>query len=215
MIELAARYIGSLPGAGEPAEYVDHQPLPVRRVQMETVQAGSGEQGRLGMFFTNELEPVLEDRVSARLLELVLAARLRERIREQLGDTYTITATIDLQREPDTFSEASIISTGDPVALQEISLEVLADLAALQADGPTDAEFATAVEQLGDELQLIDNRLLATGLITAHLYPDQPVAELAERFQVLEDLTADDVRELAEVVFDLDQRIEVRQVPRP
>ena len=154
------------------------------------------------------------DRVAARLLELIVTARLRERIREGLSATYSISALIDLQRDPDPFAEASIVSSGDPTGLEEISTEILADLESLQTDGPTRAEFATAVEQLKDELELVDNRLLATALITAHLYPDQPVSEVADAYSTIDEITPEQVRQLTGAVFDLAQRIEVRQVPR-
>ena len=214
MTQLASRYIGTLPGSGVPGQFVDNQPLPIREVQVATVEAGTGVQGQIGMFFTNEFEATLVDRVAARLLELIVTARLRERIREGLSATYSISALIDLQRDPDPFAEASIVSSGDPTGLEEISTEILADLESLQTDGPTRAEFATAVEQLKDELELVDNRLLATALITAHLYPDQPVSEVADAYSTIDEITPEQVRQLTGAVFDLAQRIEVRQVPR-
>lgn len=214
MVDLAARYIGTLPGTAEAGGFIDHQPLPPREVQITTVEAGSGDQGQLGLFFTNEFEPDLRGRLTARLVELIASARLRDRIREELSATYSIQASIDLQRDPDAFSEAFVISSGDPAGLDQISDEVLADLASLQSEGPTDAEFATAVEQLRDELELLNNRTLATHLITAHLYPDQPVSDVADRYVLVDGLTPGDVRDLAALVFDLSQRIEVRQVPR-
>jgi zinc protease len=215
MTDLAARYIGTLPGDPESRRFVDNQPLPPREVQVVTVEAGAGEQGQLGMFFTNEHEPTLEDRLTARLVELILAARLRERVREGLSATYSISASIDLQRDPDPFAEASIVSTGDPAGLSTISEAVLIDLQLLQGDGPTESQFNTALEQLRNEMELIDNRTLAEALVTAHLYPDQPVAELNARHTVVDRLTAEDVRVMAGLVFDLDQRIEVHLVPRP
>lgn len=214
MTELAASYIGSLPGPGEASDYVDHQPLPPREVQVRMVEAGVGDQGRIGMFFTNEFEGDLTDRLHARLVELILTARLRERIREELSATYSIEAGIDIQRDPDPFAEAFIMSTGDPTGLDQIADEIVADLESLQADGPTEEEFATAVEQLRDELELVDNRTLANALVTSHLYPDQPVAEVADRYQMIDVLTPEEVQAMASIAFDLDQRIEVRLVPR-
>ena len=215
MTELAASYIGTLPGSGEASGYVDHQPLPPRQVQVRTVEAGVGDQGRIGMFFTNEFKGDLTDRLHARLVELILTARLRERIREELSATYSIQAGIELQRDPDPFAEAFITSTGDPAGLDQIADEIVADLGSLQSSGPSDEEFATAVEQLRDELELLDNRTLATALITSHLYPDQSVAEVADRYQMVDSLTPGQVQSMASIVFDLDQRIEVRLVPRP
>ncbi|HEX6221327.1 MAG TPA: insulinase family protein [Acidimicrobiia bacterium] len=214
MTEMAASYIGTLPGSAPASGYVDHQPLPPREVQVRTVEAGVGEQGRVGMFFTNEFEGDLSDRLAARLVELILTARLRERVREELSAAYSIEAGIDLQRDPDPFAEAFIVSSGDPGGLDLIAGEIVADLESLQNEGPTDEEFSTAIEQLRDELELLDNRTLAAALITNHLYPDQPVAEVADRYQMVDDLTPGQVQSLASIAFELSQRIEVRLVPR-
>ena len=65
-----------------------------------------------------------------------------------------------------------------------------------------------------DTIELIDNRVIAEALITAHLYPDQPVSELSARYPLVDEITPDEVTDLAKVVFNLSQRIEVRQVPR-
>ena len=213
MTDLASRYIGTLPGTGISSGYVDNQPLPPREVQVTTLEAGVGQQGQLGMFFTNEYEADLKDHLTARLTELILNARLRDRIREELGTTYSIGSTIDLQRDPDSFIEASITSTGDPNGLEVISEEILSDMADLRANGPSETEFATGVEQLRNELELIDNRILAVGLVTAHLYPDEPVANLADRYPLIDELSAADVRNMVGAAFQPGQRIEVRQVP--
>ncbi len=215
MVELASRYIGTLPGTPGKSAFVDNQPLPPREVQVTTVEAGAGDQGQIGMFFTNEFRPELRDRVAARLVELILTARLRDRVREELSATYSIFASIDLQRDPDEFAETSIVSSGDPEGLDQIGVEILAQVTDLQQNGPTADEFATAVEQLRDELELIDNGSIAEALVTSFLYPDQPVDEIADRFFLIDEITREEVQELARIVFNLGQRIEIRQVPRP
>ena len=215
MTELAASYIGTLPGEPKREGFVDHQPLPPREVQISVVEAGSDPQGLVGMFFTNEFEPMLEDRLTARTLELIVNVRLRNRIREELSATYSVTAGIDLQRDPDPFAESFVTATGHPDDLARISDEIMADLVDLQTHGPTEQQFATAIEQLRTELELINNGTLADALLTSYLYPDQPVTELAQRTALIDQVTAADVQSLARIAFNPDQRIEVRLVPRP
>ncbi len=215
MTDLAARYIGTLPGSPNREGYVDNQPLPLRDIQVLTVETGQDPQGEVILLFTNEFDPIQKDRLTARVLELIVNARLRDRIREELSATYSVVAGIDLQRDPDPFAESFVDVTGDPNDLDRISDEVIADLDDLLENGPTSSEFDTAVEQLLTELDLIDNTILAGALITSYLYPDQPVSELRGQQGIINDLTAADVRRLARVAFNPDQRIEVRQVPRP
>ena len=215
MIDLAARYIGTLPGNTDHEGFVDNQPLPARTIQLFEVQAGSDEQGQLGLFFTNPFEPTLKDRLTGELLQLIVNSRLRDRIREQLSATYSIQSGIDLQLDPDSFAEAFVLSSGHPDDLERISTEVIADLADLQANGPSAEQFATALEQLRTEMDLIDNQTIASALLTAYLYPDRPVTELAERFVLIDQIAAVDVRDFARIAFNLSQRIEVRLGPRP
>ena len=215
IIDLATRYIGTLPGSAGREGFVDTQPLPPRSVQEFIVEAGIDPQGRVDLYFTNPFEPVLHDRMTARVLTLIVNARLRDRIREELSATYAIFTGIDLQRDPDPFAESFVRSTGDPEDLERISNEVMADLADLQKNGPTDEQFATALEQLRTQLDLINNQLLAGALINSFLYPDEPVVELALRYQVIEEITAADVQALAKIAYNPAQRIEVRTIPRP
>ena len=82
-------------------------------------------------------------------------------------------------------------------------------------DGPL--SVSTADENWSGRLlglDLIGNGTIADALITNYLYPDQPVIELRLRYQLLDELTAADVTTLARIVFNPDQRIEVRLVPR-
>ena len=64
-------------------------------------------------------------------------------------------------------------------------------------------------------MDLIDNQTIASALLTAYLYPDRPVTELAERFVLIDEIAAVDVRDFARIAFNLSQRIEVRLGPRP
>jgi zinc protease len=212
--DLSSSYIGTLPADAGDGGFVDNQPLPPREAVITTVEAGVGEQGRLGMFFTNPLEPNLEGRLTARILQLIVNGRLRERIREELSATYSIFSSIDLQREPDPFAESFVSSTGHPDDLERISEEVMADLDDLRQNGPSETQMATALEQLRSEIDLINNPALADALVTSRLYPDQPVLDLSLRYEVVESITAEDVRVLSQTVFNPAQRIEIRLVPR-
>lgn len=214
MTDMASRYIGSLPGSGEREEFIDTQPLPSRQVQVEVVESGADPQGSLSMFFTNPHDPGEEDYVTARLMSLIVNARLRDKIREEMSATYSVFGGIDLQRDPDPFAESFVTATGAPEDLERISDAVLEVLDDIRVAGPTGTEFATAVEQLRDELDLIDNPTLADALLNAYLYPDEPVTNLGDRAGLIDGIDPDDVRRLAAIAYDPNQRIEIRLIPR-
>ncbi len=213
MVDLVSRYIGSLPGTATREDFVDNQPLPPREVQQITVRAGTDPQGEVRMYFTNEFDPDLKDRLTGDLLHLIVNARLRDRIREELSATYSPSAGVSLQRDPDPFVETNVKITGDPERLDEIAIAALDELDDLARNGPTPEQFATAVQQLRTEFELINNVELANFLTEAFLYPDEPVVNLLDRYDVLEQITAADVRRLAAVAYNPRQRIEIHLVP--
>lgn len=214
MEDLTARYLGSLPGTGQVEAFVDNQPLPPRRVQITTVQAGQDPQGEVVMAFTNELASDARDRVVADVLSQVLNARLRDRIREELSASYSPSANIDLQLEPDAFAESFIQVSGDPQRLDEIAMAVLEVVNELRTAGPGEAQLATAIEQVRRAYELFNNPQLAEALLFAALHPGESVTELIDRYDVVGTVSAADVRELARVAFPTDARIEIRLIPR-
>ena len=211
--DLAATYIGSLSSSGERETFVDNQPLPAREVQRIDLAVGTDPEGTLSMYFTNPHDYSLHDELALDVLAKIINARLRDRIREELGASYSPFTSIDLQREPDPFTEAFIEITGEPGDLERLSEEVVAALSDLQTNGPTQAEFDTAIEQMRTELELISNPELADAVIDAWFYPDQPVLNLSFRYDEIETVTMADMQRLARIAYNLDQRIEVRLGP--
>lgn len=193
--------------------FVDNQPLPPREVQLITIEAGQDPQGQVIMAFTSELAGDARDRVVADVLSQVLNARLRDRIREELSASYSPSANIDLQLEPDPFAESFIQVNGDPSRLEEISIAVLAVLDELRSDGPTPDQLSTAQEQVRRTYELFNNPQLAQALLFAWLHPGESVAELTDRYDLVDGVDADDVRSLARIAFPEEARIEIRLIP--
>ena len=148
LVDFANRYIGTLPGTSSNEGFIDHQPLP-QGEQVRTVEAGQDDQGEVQFTFTNFVndQDATSD-VTADLLELIGNNRLRDRIREKLSASYSPFMAIDMQLEPDPYIESYVSVTGDPDRLDEIAMEVLADIADLRKNGPTAEQLAIAQEQL-------------------------------------------------------------------
>lgn len=213
MADFVSRYIATLPGTSDRETFVDHQPLPPRRVELRTVEAGTDPQGEVKMSFTNQLDPSAKDRLVGMVMELIVNSRLRDRIREELSATYSPRAGVSLQRDPDPFIETYVRVAGDPERLEEISVAVLADLADLAANGPSEIEFATAAQQVRTEMDLVTNGQLADFLTNSFLYPDEPYTDLLDRYTLIDQVTPGDVQRMARIGYAPNQRIEVRLVP--
>jgi len=213
--DLAGRYLGSLPGSAGGEGFIDHQPLPAG-LQVETVQAGRGNQGLVRFAFTGEYaaQDVASD-VIADLLELIAGNRLRDRIRERLSATYSPSLFIDMQLEPDPYIETSVFVSGDPERLDEIAAEVLADVEDLRTTGPSAAELEIAQEQLLREYELVNNPFLLDRVVFFEEHEGRDIGEVIERFDVIERISVEDVRAMAVRAFPADRFIQVNLVPVP
>ncbi|MBP1633209.1 MAG: hypothetical protein H6Q11_1497, partial [Acidobacteria bacterium] len=146
--DLAARYLGTLPGAGEPEGITNVRPAAPAGVVTRTVEAGTGERGAVVLQFTTEQALTPAGRVHLDILEAVINTRLMAHIREELSASYSPTVAIDQRDEPSDGVDVSIRVDGDPGNLDAVVAAVLADLTDLTTNGPTEEEFASAQEQV-------------------------------------------------------------------
>jgi len=210
---LVRRYLGTLPSANSNETFADVRPPTPRGTIVETVEAGSGERGRVLFQFSSEFALDALEREKIAVLERVVRHRLTERIREQLGATYSPGTRLQVVERPDQGVEAFLDIGGDPEDLEEVSTEVLADLADLRQFGPTEDELAIAQEQLVRDYELFSNELLVQVLL---FYASDPGEDFTDFFSQIDNVlavTADDVRSIANTVFPAGTYIEIRLVP--
>ncbi len=210
---LVASYIGTLPGSGRDDGYVDRQPDPPAGAIVETIEVGSDPQGSVLMLHTGVLDATFEDRVHARLLELIASTRLRDRIREALSATYSPSIFMETYDAPDPLIETYIQVSGDPERLEEISVETIRVLESLATDGPTEAELTAAQEQLTNEFSLVSNEFWVDTLLFYAMHPEESLEDVGRRITVVRETTTNDLRRLAAIAWPSGTYIEVRQVP--
>ncbi|MBT8165628.1 MAG: insulinase family protein [Acidimicrobiia bacterium] len=211
--DLASRYLGTLPGGGEPESAGTGQPEAPDGVVYEVVDSGDGALGAVFYQFSQEIEATSEVRLTVPLLESILNQRLTALLREDLGATYSPFVTIAIQDEPIEIIEAIVEVSGDPDGLQPIADALLTDLADLAGSGPTADEMAIAVEQTVRDYELIGNQFWLD-LMTRYVpNPDLDPGEVADRIPDTMSLTSSDVRALAAALLTLDDYIRVDLVP--
>jgi len=210
---LVASYLGTLPGSDREDGYVDRQPDPPPGAIVETIAVGTDPQGSITMLLTGGLDATPEDRIHSRLLELIVSARLRDRLREALSATYSPQISIDTYDAPDELIETFIEVSGDPERLGEISAETLGVLRDLAVNGPSAADLVAAQEQLRSEYELVSNEFWVDTLVFYGLHPDESLTDVAGRISVVRETTAEDIRRLAAIAWPEGEYLEVRQVP--
>ncbi len=213
LVDLGARYLGTLPDSGRRETPVDRDPgLPEQNL-VATVAAGIGDQGRVRINWESPYPSTLEATVTARLLELVVHARLRDLIREELGASYAPSADITVLREPKPWVDTIIEVESDPERLQEVSQEVRDELARIRA-GEFDPRYLDlAVEQLVEQYRFFSNNDWLDLLLFHTRYDDRPAGEFRDRAQIAQTVTVADIAEAATVVFPESRSVEVWLVP--
>ena len=213
VIDLGARYLGTLPATGTAEEQVDRDPGVPEENLVATVPVGVGDQGRLRINWESPYPFTIEAEVEARVLEVVVDARLRDLIREQLGASYAPSAAITILSEPKSWADTIIELNGDPDRLDEISGVIRDELARIRA-GQVDQQYVDlAIDQLSEDWRFFSNPNWLGFLTFALANPDRGPGEFRQRTDIARSLTIDDLARAAQVIFPESRSVEVRMVP--
>ncbi len=213
MEDLAARYLGTLPSDGEPDGWVDRQPAPPPGVVEREVRVGQDDQGSVTMLFIAERGSDQLTDIELVVLRHVLSARLRDRLREALGATYSPSTSIASAEEPDALIETIVEVTGDPDRLPEIVEETLAVMADLRSGGITEDEAARAREQVRRDVELLSNGFWIDQLLYAATHPGVTVPTVDQRIRAASSVTVAELTALAQEVLVDERYIVVNLVP--
>ncbi len=210
--DMARRYFGTLNGAGTTETFKDFQADPPSTVVMREVRAGTGDKGSLTLDWNTPVLDLDTDSVYADLLTSVLNIRLTDHIREELGASYSPSAFVGVNTEPDELIETYLNVTGDPETIPAISGIVIEDVTSLRTIGPTDTELDAAIAEMTENYTYFDNQTIGDLLAKA---PGTPalITRFKNRSQVLDDVTPAKVRQFIRDVMPLDRYIEVRTIP--
>ncbi|MCE9621700.1 MAG: insulinase family protein [Actinomycetia bacterium] len=212
-IDLAARYLGTLPttGTNETALNVDAPPPP--GIEQRTVHAGSGDTASLTVQYTTKVVDSAENQILAGLLTSVLNIRLTEAIREELGASYSPSAGVSIMSGPESAATVTISISGAPDGMGEIARVLQANLAELRTNGPSTEEYSAAVAEANDAYNFISDAQIITMLERWLVHPDT-FDDYDNQLKIIADASPSSLQEFAEQVMPVDHYIEVTQLPR-
>lgn len=209
---MARTYVGTLP-AGESDSYVNRQtPEPDGVVRREVV-LGPDTQATEAIYYYEEpvsVNPALQ--AATDVLEVILNDRLVEDVREDLGNSYAVFASIDLHFTPEPGIEADVVASGDPAQMTRIEAEMARILAEMHAGGITEEDFEHGRSVVSDNYQLIGNSDLINVLIRRVYASDGELPTPRRLVAELEALELSDVQEIATLLFDPGQHIQMVRV---
>jgi len=216
-IPLLARYIGSLPSTGrQTSQFKDlaiRFPESVQRVQVERGREPRS-QTVVSFFADPPPDPAEQEDLAAAMTVLDIA--LRDILREELGQTYTVSVGIS-QALPQRGNGHIEVSFGAaPENLQTMTDRVLREIKRLQQDGPT-ADLTNRAKESSRrsyETALKQNGYWLRGLNSAHLLGSDP-AEILRRNDRIDAVTPQVLQDMFKRYFPFDRSTIVTLVPAP
>jgi zinc protease len=210
---LVERYLASLPAVEREDRWVDLDiDPPTGRIE-RTVRKGVEPQSQTRIAFTGPFDYTAENRIRMRALASVLEVRLRERLREDLGGTYSVGVNGGYEDIPEARYSFQIQFGADPERAAELRDAVFEEIERLKAEGPTalDVQKAVESERRGWETSLEVNGWWAAQLTYAAEREVDPAFLLdEERFEWI---TADAVEADAERYLDPGNVVVVTLLP--
>ncbi|MDE2920434.1 MAG: insulinase family protein [Chloroflexota bacterium] len=210
---LIETYLASLPTTGRAEQWKDVGIDPPTGLEDHAVHIGIEPRSRTRVYFAGDLEWTRQEALTLTVMAEMLTTRLRERLREQLGGTYSVGASARASLVPDAEYRISIGFGSDPARADELLMEVFEELAWLRDGGEQDY-LDTAKELLRNprEEQLRDNGFWL-GQIQNTLQRGLDFGGVIDFDDRLDALTLDDVVAAAQRYLTEDRYVRVVLLP--
>ena len=210
---LATTYLASLPTTGRVEQWRDVGIDPPTELVDQVVRSGIEPRSRTVLAYAGDMEWSREEALKITVVAEVLQTRLRERIREQLGGTYSIGVFADSNPLPDPEYLVYTHFGSDPDRAQELSDEVMAELQWLR-DGGEQTYLDTAKELLRTprQEQLRDNRFWLNQIQTI-VRRGESFDEINRFEERLDALTLEQIAEAARRYLTTDRYVRVVLLP--
>ena len=210
---LTATYLASLPSTGRAEQWQDHGIDPPPGLEDHVVRSGTEPRSNTILVFAGDMEWSRQENLALDVAGEVLGIRLRERVREQLGGTYSIRVSAGGSSLPDHEYLAYVIFGSDPTRVEELFAEVIAEIDWLREGG--EQSYLDTVKELmrtSRVEQLRDNGFWL-GQIQAAAQRVEPLTEITGFDKRLEALTLEEVASAAERYLTTDRYLRVVLFP--
>jgi zinc protease len=139
---LVETYIASLPATGAHETWRDLGITPPSGVVERPVQKGIAPKSEVSIVFSGPFEYDDAHRLALRAMTFVLQSQLLETIRQELGGTYSITATPETEKFPRAAYRVRINWTCDPARTATLVRRVFEEIASVKATRPSANQMA-------------------------------------------------------------------------
>ncbi len=211
---LTENYLAALPSAGRVEEWRDVGLDPPAGVVDEVVRSGLEERSRTILLYAGDMDWSRQEVLTIDVTGEVLGIRLRERVREALGGTYSINVnTAGAQALPDPEYQVYVLFGSDPDRIEELRDEVFDQIGWLQMGGEQKyLDTAKELFRTNREEDLRENRFWIDQISDA-VKRGEPFTGIVGFDDLLDDVTLEDVAAAAQRYFTEDRYVRVVLLP--
>ena len=143
---LTATYLASLPSTGRAEQWRDVGIDPPTELEDHVVRSGIEPRSLTALLFAGDMVWSRQEALTLTAAGEMLQIRLRERLREQLGGTYSVGVNAGSRLLPDPEYQISVFFGSDPARAEELLKEVAEELDWLRDGG--EQEYLDTVKEL-------------------------------------------------------------------
>jgi zinc protease len=207
VVPLLARYVGSLPSTGTATAAFDDMKIhfPAAVVKAEVDKGSEPKSQTVISFFADPPpDPEAQERISA--ATDVLEISLRDILREELGQTYTVSAGLSQRLPQRGDGHVEIVFGAAPENMDAMTARVFAEVKRLQAEGPSEDLLNRAKEtaRRNYETAMKQNAYWLGRLQTEHLFNQDP-SLILHRTDRIDQLTRASIQDAFKTYFPLDR----------
>jgi len=211
---LVERYLGALPSIHRKEVWKDVGVRTPKGVVEKKVEKGMEPKSEVAIVFSGPFEYDQAHRVGIRAMAEVLQTRLLETIREDLGGTYSITASQSYQKIPNPEYSIDIEFGCAPQRTEDLIKRVFQEIEKFKANGPTEKQLNDEKEALLREFEtnIKLNNYLVGQITFRYQYGDDPAAiwKIPEYYQKLDAAT---IQQAAKTYLNTNNFVEVTLFP--
>ena len=211
---LVQRYLGGLPSINRKEVAKDDGIRPPKGVIEKTVRRGVEPQSQTVIAFTAPYEYSAQEQLALSTLGQILSNRLIDKLREQLGGTYSVNAAASGSREEMKLATVVFQFGSAPERADELTKAIFAEIQSIKDNGPTaaDLEKVREAQLRARETAVRTNGFWAGQLSNDWQYGDDPLLVLNYTTMVSA-LTTDAIRDAARKYIKNDNYIRVTLLP--
>ena len=210
---LIERYIGGLPSVPGSRGWRDNgiKAAPDGVIE-KSFRFGREPRARTTIHFNGPFIHSEDEQFALGAMASVLNSRLRERLREALAGTYSVSVHPQIRSIPDRTYSVRISFDAAPEQVAEMEKAVFEEVEKLRKSGPTAAEVAKVREESARQIELsVKNNSFWLQVISSYDQTERPLAELATYGESLKTLKAEQVHTMARQYLDRARYVKVTQ----